>query len=63
MSQRDIFYYSGRLRFELAAAAAASDEGARSSHEGLAHLYAELLAGRGHRVLPASLTAAPARAA
>lgn len=63
MSQKDIAYYAARLRIELAAAAAATDDGAREAHEGLAHLYADLLAGGGHRLVPFGTGIETARAA
>jgi hypothetical protein len=44
MTDKNTEYYAARLRFELAAAAAATDDGARQAHEGLAHLYADRLA-------------------
>jgi hypothetical protein len=44
MTDKDNEYYAARLRVELAAAAAATNEGARQAHEGLAHLYADRLA-------------------
>jgi len=52
MSQGDVRYFAARLRAELAAAAAATSDGARKAHEGLAHLYAERLAGREYQGLP-----------
>lgn len=63
MSQKDLAYYAARQRIELAAAAAATNERAREAHEGLAHLYAELLSGGGHRHVPFGPGAATARAA
>lgn len=55
MTDRELSYYAARLRVELAAAALADNAGARAAHEGLAHLYAERIAGSGPRVVPVAV--------